>query len=36
MGTSCYRQWIGSVVLSEIMLLSNAIQIYQAIHLLVS
>jgi hypothetical protein len=34
MGTTCYGQWIGSLVPSETRLLSSEIQIYQAIHLL--
>jgi len=33
MGTSCYGQWIVSLVPSGTRLLSNEIQIYQTIHL---
>jgi len=36
MGTSCYEQWIISLGTRKIRLLSNEIQIYQAIHLLVN
>jgi len=36
MRTSCYGQWLVSRVFSEIRLLSNEIQIYQTIHLLVN
>jgi hypothetical protein len=36
MGIGCYGQWIVSLVPSETMFLSNEIQIYQAIHLLVN
>jgi len=36
MGIGCHGQWIVSLVLSETMLLSNEIQIYQAIHLLIN
>jgi len=31
MGAGCYEQWIGPLILSETRLLSNEIQIYQAI-----
>jgi hypothetical protein len=36
MGTSCYGQWLVSLVLSETKLLSSEIQIYQTIQLLVN
>jgi hypothetical protein len=36
MGTSCYGQWIVSIVFTETRLLSSEIQIYQTIHLLVN
>jgi hypothetical protein len=36
METSCYGQWIVSLVFNEIRLLSNEIQNYQNIHLLVN
>jgi len=36
MGTSCYGQWIVSIIPSEIRLLSSEIQIHQIIHLLVN
>jgi hypothetical protein len=36
MGTSCYEQWLVSLLPSETMLLSSEIQIYQTIHLLVN
>jgi hypothetical protein len=36
MGTSCYGQWIVSLILSETKLLSSEIQIYQTIHLLIN
>jgi hypothetical protein len=36
MGTSCYGQWIVSLILSETRLFSSEIQIYQAVHLLVN
>jgi hypothetical protein len=36
MGTSCYGQWLVSLVPNEKRLLSSEIQIYQTIHLLVN
>jgi hypothetical protein len=36
MGTSCYGQWIVSLIPSETKLLSSEIQIYQTIHLLIN
>jgi hypothetical protein len=36
MGTSCYGQWLVSLVPSETRLFSSEIQIYQTIHLLVN
>jgi hypothetical protein len=36
MGTNCYGQWIVSLIPSETTLLSNEIQIYKTIHLLVN
>jgi hypothetical protein len=36
MGIGYYEQWIISLMLSETRLLSNEIQIYQIIHLLVN
>jgi hypothetical protein len=36
MGTTCYGQWLVSLVSSETRLLSSVIQIYQTIHLLVN